>query len=608
MLTSTLSGNSTVYSGGGIYNYHGKLMVQTSTLSGNRAGAGGGIANESGTAFKVYNSTLSGNRAGNGGGGILNYGTWLDLMHTIIANSPEGGDCVLISGGGGWATSGYGLIESTGVNACGLNSDYFTIVGVDPLLGPLADNGGATQTFALLPGSPAIDAGWSTGAPDQRGVVRPQGAACDIGAFESRGFTLTNSGGDNQHTVINTAFANPLTVTLTETDGPALPGVLITFIPPGSGASAVLSSGTATTNGSGIASVTATANGAAGPYNINASAADGMPNVAFALTNDKAGAMVALSDLTHEYDGTPKSATVTTSPVGLAYTVTYDGSPTPPTAVGVYTVVATVTDLNYQGSANGTFTIQDTTAPTVIVPADITAEATGATGAVVTFVVTATDMVDGALTPSCTPASGSTFPLGAQVTAGHRHGGQRRRLPDHGPGHAGRRHCPGGHHQEATGPTGAIVASRDGDRPGGRTLTPPAPFRHLPAGPTVTCTATDTAATPGPGLSDHGPGHDPAFPALVHPAEPGHLSHQRRYAGFPGQLQRGGPEPARRDSRLRGGRDDNRHGCRRGGGRCPNLRRHGVGRRPGWLQWDGRREPGCRTEHHGRRRQCAAAR
>ncbi len=137
---------------------------------------------------------------------------------------------------------------------------------MDPLLGPLADNGGATQTFALLPGSPAIDAGQSTGCPpDQRGVVRPQGAACDIGAFESRGFTLTNSGGDNQHTVINTAFANPLSVTLTETDGPALPGVVITFTPPGSGASAVLSSGTATTNGSGIASVTATANGAARP-------------------------------------------------------------------------------------------------------------------------------------------------------------------------------------------------------------------------------------------------------------------------------------------------------------------------------------------------------
>ena len=56
----------------------------------------------------------------------------------------------------------------------------------DPQLGPFADNGGPTLTMALLPGSPAIDAGTVLGAPatDQRGVPRPQGAGVDIGAFE----------------------------------------------------------------------------------------------------------------------------------------------------------------------------------------------------------------------------------------------------------------------------------------------------------------------------------------------------------------------------------------------------------------------------------------
>jgi hypothetical protein len=54
----------------------------------------------------------------------------------------------------------------------------------DPMLGPLSDNGGPTQTMALLPGSPAIDAGTSCTATDQRGVTRPQGAACEIGAYE----------------------------------------------------------------------------------------------------------------------------------------------------------------------------------------------------------------------------------------------------------------------------------------------------------------------------------------------------------------------------------------------------------------------------------------
>jgi hypothetical protein len=57
---------------------------------------------------------------------------------------------------------------------------------VDPKLGSLADNGGPTLTMALLPGSPAIDAGSAVGAPatDQRGVARPQGPGVDIGAFE----------------------------------------------------------------------------------------------------------------------------------------------------------------------------------------------------------------------------------------------------------------------------------------------------------------------------------------------------------------------------------------------------------------------------------------
>jgi hypothetical protein len=72
-------------------------------------------------------------------------------------------------------------------NACGLtNGANANLIGSDPNLGPLADNGGATQTHALLSGSPAIDAGDNSTCPatDQRGVARPQGSACDIGAYE----------------------------------------------------------------------------------------------------------------------------------------------------------------------------------------------------------------------------------------------------------------------------------------------------------------------------------------------------------------------------------------------------------------------------------------
>jgi hypothetical protein len=94
----------------------------------------------------------------------------------------------------GWSC--VGTITNGGNNidegaTCGWGSDSGSMSRIDPLLGPLADNGGPTQTFALLTGSLAIDAGddaTCSAAPvnglDQRGVTRPQESHCDIGAFE----------------------------------------------------------------------------------------------------------------------------------------------------------------------------------------------------------------------------------------------------------------------------------------------------------------------------------------------------------------------------------------------------------------------------------------
>src|SRR5262249_20459306 len=108
----------------------------------------------------------------------------------------------------------------------------------DPLLAPLGNYGGPTQNMALRPGSPAIDPGTSTGAPaqDQRGVSRPQGAAVDIGAFESRGFTLSITGGNSQQAIVNTAFAAPLSVHVTSAFGEPVQGGMVTFTAPSGGA------------------------------------------------------------------------------------------------------------------------------------------------------------------------------------------------------------------------------------------------------------------------------------------------------------------------------------------------------------------------------------
>ncbi|MEN9564194.1 MAG: hypothetical protein RIR73_2438, partial [Chloroflexota bacterium] len=195
---STISSNSAPSGGGGIYSAGGSATVTNSTLSSNSAssGNGGGILNISGTGtMTLLNTTLS----GNSGGGITNNDSTLNLTNTIIANSTSGGDCTNSSGTIG--TSANNLIEATASNACGLtNGVNGNIIGSDPSLGSLADNGGPTQTHALLTSSPALSTGTNTGCPstDQRGLPRPQLLVCDIGAVESN--TQQNS-----TLVVNTA-------------------------------------------------------------------------------------------------------------------------------------------------------------------------------------------------------------------------------------------------------------------------------------------------------------------------------------------------------------------------------------------------------------------
>jgi len=116
------------------------------------------------------------------------------LKNTIIANS-TGGDCSLEMISSINSASSHNLIESTGTDACGITASFgggSNIVGSDPALNALANNGGFTETMSLQAGSLAIDAGDTTtcnNAPvsgkDQRGVTRPLGAGCDIGAYEA---------------------------------------------------------------------------------------------------------------------------------------------------------------------------------------------------------------------------------------------------------------------------------------------------------------------------------------------------------------------------------------------------------------------------------------
>lgn len=188
MNQSTLSSNTSNSAGGGgggIYNY-GSAVIINSTLSSNGTSgtAGGGIFNNPAGNLTISNSTLANNFAGSGGG-IFGTAT-ATLQNSIVANN-SGGDC-----GGTLTSDGYNLSSDGSCNFSGPGDMNNT----DPLLGPLQDNGGPTQTMALLPGSLAIDAGNPSGCTDgqghllktdQRGQPRPDkedSGGCDIGAYE----------------------------------------------------------------------------------------------------------------------------------------------------------------------------------------------------------------------------------------------------------------------------------------------------------------------------------------------------------------------------------------------------------------------------------------
>jgi CSLREA domain-containing protein len=229
-------------SGGAILNQSGTLTVSNSTFTGNRAtfsgsGGGGGIANFLGGTLMVNNSTFTGNSAPGGsagGGGILNFAS-ATLKNTIVANSPSGGDCVGASDGS------YNLVED---GSCLTEA---TSLSGDPMLGPLAENGGPTKTHALLEGSPAIDKGnFFEATTDQRGEHRPSdflsitnadgGDGSDIGAYEEQvpntaPTAVADSYSTNEDTTLtaNGAGSNPAGVLANDTDpdGDSLNAVLV---------------------------------------------------------------------------------------------------------------------------------------------------------------------------------------------------------------------------------------------------------------------------------------------------------------------------------------------------------------------------------------------
>ena len=206
---TTFSNNTaTVFGGGAIVNVQGTTDVTRDTFTGNTGPGGGAIDNDA--TLNISDSTFTGNTGGtNGGGAIVNFGTTAITQATFSGNSSQYGANILnytgftltismsivANGqGGGPNCGGAQPVTDGGYNidtgtSCGFSTASHSLSNTQPQLGPLTGNGGPTQTMAVPSGSPAVDAIPSatvgcTGTTDQRGITRPQGIGCDIGAYE----------------------------------------------------------------------------------------------------------------------------------------------------------------------------------------------------------------------------------------------------------------------------------------------------------------------------------------------------------------------------------------------------------------------------------------
>ncbi|MCP5097453.1 MAG: hypothetical protein GY943_18055, partial [Chloroflexi bacterium] len=221
--TGGLGGGVSHFQGFGCFDEFTETIINNSTISGNAGWFGGGVVEfnfgcyDGAFNMTINNSTISGNSASYAGGGVFHYSAYSDDVLTI-SNSTITGNSASSRGGGvfsRWAEtiinrsiiSGnvapedreiHGIIDST-YNLLGYSGDSGVSFPLSPsdivpaealsdiLDTALLHNGGSTATHALVPGSPAIDASPADAdclVTDQRGLARPQGAACDIGAFE----------------------------------------------------------------------------------------------------------------------------------------------------------------------------------------------------------------------------------------------------------------------------------------------------------------------------------------------------------------------------------------------------------------------------------------
>jgi hypothetical protein len=229
--------------GGGVLQVTGSVIANNASLYSNASigdHSPGGVGVH-GSTLAITNSTIAGNTSGDGTGGIMGTGT-ITLTNDTIADNISGGglpEDINRVAPGAFTLAG-SIVRGSGTLCSGVTSGGYNIASdstcsltlgtdhpaLDPQLGTFGDHGGPTATYDLNAGSPAIDPTPVAGCPtnvDQRGVSRPKGAGCDIGAFESGGTPPTLSAvsppsgdiaGGGTVTLSGSGFVSGTTVTI----------------------------------------------------------------------------------------------------------------------------------------------------------------------------------------------------------------------------------------------------------------------------------------------------------------------------------------------------------------------------------------------------------
>ena len=439
--SATITGSAihanTAVTGGGISNRGNSAAVVTlinSTVSGNRATTdGGGLYVDIGGTFDLQNATVTnnmadvdGNGSGNGGGIFRGSGIDVLLRNTILAGNHDGLEVGLTKTdsqdpatvgtpftytltvtktgsnpdcAGDMTSAGNNLIGNTdGCTVTLLPSD---IAGtgaapVDPRLGPLQNNGGQTPTHALETGSPAIDAGASCPATDQRGVARPVGAACDIGAYE--GSVPASTTGPSAGFTVEDVLPAEVTFQSASTPQGACTGTTTVICNLGAMANGATVAITITVVPNSAAAVTNTATAAASGVALPASAADSEGTVLLAVP--------AQADVSLTKSAAPPSPVAGGN---ITYTIVVTNSgPDPATNVTVTDPVPAGTTLVSSSSTQGTCS------GTTTVTCSVGTLASAAT-ATITIVVATT--APGAVTNTATVAATEIDPDAADNTA-----------------------------------------------------------------------------------------------------------------------------------------------------------------------------------------------